>query len=111
MFPVQTVTYDPGCSYSHLESTERATIMLMRRDGSSLRAIARRLDRDPSTISREIRRQPADGTLPYEATRAAAQAFWQNGQRRASGGLTGPWPAPDRRAEMSGLERRAMLPP
>ena len=71
-----------GKHYSHLESSERAVIMVMLREGSSLRAIARRLERDPSTISRELRRQPERRRLPYEATRAAAQAFWQSRQSR-----------------------------
>jgi IS30 family transposase len=71
-----------GKQYCHLTSTERAVIMVMRRDGSSLRAIARRLDRDPGTISREVRRQPERRTLPYEATRAAAQAFWKSRRSR-----------------------------
>jgi IS30 family transposase len=64
-----------GQQYGHLDSTERAVIMVMRRDGSSVRAIARTLERAPSTISREVRRQPERRRLPYEATRAAAQAF------------------------------------
>jgi transposase, IS30 family len=71
-----------GKQYSHLDSNERAVIMVMRRAGSSLRAIARRLDRDPSTISREIRRQPERRQLPYEATRAAAQAFARSRKSR-----------------------------
>jgi IS30 family transposase len=71
-----------GKHYNHLDSTERAAIMLMRHDGKSLRAIARRLNRDPGTISRELGRQPARGRLPYEATRASAQAFWLSRQSR-----------------------------
>jgi IS30 family transposase len=47
-----------------------------------VRAIARTLDRDPSTVSRELRRQPDHGVLPYEATRAGAHAFWQSRQSR-----------------------------
>jgi IS30 family transposase len=41
--------------------------------------------RSPSSISREIRRQPCHGQLPYEATRAAAHAHsqsWQSRNRR-----------------------------
>jgi IS30 family transposase len=71
-----------GKQYSHLDSNERAVIMVRRRAGSSLRAIARRLDRDPSTISREVRRQPERRQLPYEATRAAAQAFARSRKSR-----------------------------
>jgi IS30 family transposase len=71
-----------GEQYSHLNATERAAIMLLRSDGKTVRQIARKLNRDPSTISREIRRQPYHGRLPYEATRAEAQAFWQSRQSR-----------------------------
>src|SRR5438552_13695091 len=71
-----------GEHYSHLDGTERAAIMLLRRAGEGVRGIARKLHRDPATISREIRRQADHGRLPYEATRAEAQAFWQSRQSR-----------------------------
>ena len=71
-----------GEKYSHLGATERATIMLMLRDRHSVRAIARTLCRNPATISREIRRQPHHGELPYEATRADAHAFAQSRRSR-----------------------------
>src|SRR5438874_7015012 len=64
-----------GVVYVRLRPEERATIMLMRRDGQAARAIARLLGRAASTISRELRRQAEHGKLPYEATRAAARAF------------------------------------
>jgi transposase, IS30 family len=67
-----------GVVYGRLSSEERATIMLMRRDGRAIRAIARLLGRAASTISRELRRQAEHGKLPYEATRAAARAFAQS---------------------------------
>lgn len=54
--------------YHHLSAEERALIMIERHNGSSLRAIARRLGRSPSTLSRELRRA---GAGPYDATRAA----------------------------------------
>src|SRR5438477_11034358 len=62
-----------GVVYVRLRPEERATIMLMRRDGQTARAIARLLGRAASTISRELRRQAEHGKLPYEATRAAAR--------------------------------------
>ena len=62
-------------NYSRLNSTERAAIMLMRRDGGGVCEIARALGRHKGTISRELRRQPYFGELPYEATQASAQAF------------------------------------
>ncbi|MBI3710313.1 MAG: IS30 family transposase [Proteobacteria bacterium] len=71
-----------GKRYSQLQATERAAIMLMLEEGKTVRAMARRLGRSAGTISREIRRQPYHGKLPYEATRAAAQAFWQSRQSR-----------------------------
>lgn len=42
--------------YTHLSKKERHMIEEMRKDGMTLRTIARRLDRCDSTISREIRR-------------------------------------------------------
>lgn len=71
-----------GEVYGHLSSEERAVIMLMVRGGCGVRAIARRLDRCPSTVSRELRRQPDHGRLPYEATRAGAHAFVQSRRSR-----------------------------
>lgn len=55
-------------SYHHLSPEERAVIMIERRNGSSLRSIARRLGRSPSTVSRELQRF---GARSYDATRAA----------------------------------------
>lgn len=54
--------------YHHLSAEERAVIMLERQNGSSLRAIARRLGRSPSTVSRELRRA---GGERYDPTCAA----------------------------------------
>jgi len=67
-----------GSNYSHLTPTERATIMLMLRDGKGVNQIARMIGRAASTVSREIQRQPQRDALPYEATRAAAHAFAQS---------------------------------
>jgi IS30 family transposase len=71
-----------GEYYRHLVAEERAGIMLMGMVGLSVRAIARTLNRHPSTISRELRRQPYHGRLPYEATRAGDYAFWQSRRSR-----------------------------
>ncbi|ESW40879.1 helix-turn-helix domain-containing protein, partial [Pseudomonas taiwanensis] len=43
--------------YTHLTIEERVTLMIMRMQGASLRAIAQVLGRQPSTLSREVRRQ------------------------------------------------------
>jgi IS30 family transposase len=64
-----------GTNYSRLSQTERVTIMLMRREGEGVRSIARSLARHASTISRELKRQPEHGVLPYMATRAEGHAF------------------------------------
>ena len=45
-----------GKHYKQLNAEERATIMLMKREGSGLREIGRLLKRSPSTISNEIAR-------------------------------------------------------
>ncbi|SKA26904.1 Helix-turn-helix domain-containing protein, partial [Oceanospirillum multiglobuliferum] len=58
-------------TYKELNIEERATIQIGLLHNLSLRSIARLLDRSPSTISREIRRnQLADGL--YEAPKAQA---------------------------------------
>lgn len=55
---VTTKTHIRGAntSYIHLIITERATIEILRKENYSLRAIANRLNRSVSTISREIKR-------------------------------------------------------
>jgi len=53
---------------------EREEIALASARGESIRCIARRLDRSPSTVSRELRRN-ADRHGGYRATTAHAQAF------------------------------------
>lgn len=52
-------------TYHHLSPEDRA--MIERQNGSSLRSIARRLGRSPSTVSREVQRA---GPGAYDATRA-----------------------------------------
>ena len=43
-------------TYKQLSAEERGVIMAMKAQDSSARAIARVLDRSPSTVSRELRR-------------------------------------------------------
>src|SRR3954469_5542255 len=62
--------------YTHLTTQERAVLMTMRDDQCSIRAIAQRLGRAPSSISRELRRAPGDGV--YDAN----LAHLQSGARR-----------------------------
>ena len=54
--------------YPHLTTQERAVVMTMRDDQCSIRAIAKRLGRAPSSISRELRRAP--GGIAYDANLA-----------------------------------------
>jgi transposase, IS30 family len=60
-------------SSRYLSQDERIEIADLRQSGLSLRAIAARLDRAPSTISRELRRNAAAGRgyRPFDAHRRA----------------------------------------
>lgn len=62
--------------YTHLTREERYQISALRRAGHSMRAIAEMLDRDGSTISRELRRnRGVSGYWPVQAhTRARERA-------------------------------------
>ena len=60
-------------SYNHLKPEERATLMLMMREGATVRSAARTLCRAPSTISRELKRNCPDGRI-YEAAAAGGCA-------------------------------------
>lgn len=74
-----------GEKYSHLSSADRVCVMLRLRDGWSARAIARELQRSPSTISREVaRHRGMEGCsgLPYEAGRAGMHAHLARYLRR-----------------------------
>jgi IS30 family transposase len=66
-----TVSQAP-LSGRYLSFVEREEIALLRARGCGVRAIARRLDRSPSTISRELRRNAATrgGALDYRASTA-----------------------------------------
>jgi len=70
-----------GECYSHLSYWERLVVASGLRDGLSVRAIARTLSRDPSTISREVRRNRAYGA-PYDAPRAVFRALRLRRQSR-----------------------------
>lgn len=68
--------------YHQLTEEERYTVALLKRQGQSMRSIARFLDRHPSTISREIQRNRChanDGA--YRASKAQERT---NGRRRRS---------------------------
>ena len=54
-------------SYSELSVEERAIIQLSQAQGFSLRGIARLIDRSPSTISRELKRNRGSSVLTRPA--------------------------------------------
>ncbi len=59
--------------YHHLTHSERCQISALLQSGLSKRAIARELDRDPGTISREVSRTPGQrGERPRQAQDRAA---------------------------------------
>lgn len=62
----------------YLSFAEREELALLQAEQLSVREIARRLDRAPSTISRELRRNVATrgGTLTYRASVAQWKAEW-----------------------------------
>lgn len=57
-----------GKQYSHLSSEERAVLQIEISSGASIRSIAGRFSRSPSTLSRELGRQ---ATSEYAASPAA----------------------------------------
>ena len=70
-------------SYNHLKPEERATVMLMMREGATVRSVARTLCRAPSTISRELKKNCPDGRV-YEVA-AAGTAPVKNDMRGVDG--------------------------
>ena len=66
----------------HLSFEDRVEISLMQAQGYGVRHMARRLNRDPSTISRELRRNAAPRAGGFEYSAATAQ--WQQ-LRKLSG--------------------------
>jgi IS30 family transposase len=68
---MRTISLIPT-SGRYLSFTEREEIAILTARGCGVREIASQLDRSPSTISRELRRNPAtrSGSLEYRATTA-----------------------------------------
>ena len=56
--------------YNHLSAEERAVVQIETQDGKSMRSIAKRLGRSPSTLSREVARQVAAAYSATDAGRA-----------------------------------------
>src|SRR6516164_9752652 len=81
-----------GTNYEHLTAEERATLMVMRADGCSQRAVARCLGRSPSTISRELARNASCcklvgntiAVIPYDASLAGKRALQLRHEPRRS---------------------------
>jgi transposase, IS30 family len=67
-------------SYKQLSLEERCSIARLHEDGQSIRQIAATLDRQPSTIARELKRNTGN-TVGYKPAYAQAQT----GARRWSG--------------------------
>jgi transposase, IS30 family len=67
-----------GSCYEHLSYVERLSIDEGRRCGLSLRAIARRLGRAPSTVSRDLKR-----IEPWQRHYDAPPAFFAALRRRS----------------------------
>lgn len=60
-------------TYRQLQLTERMHIECWRREGVSLRGMADRLGRSPSTLSRELRRNECGDAYAAEAAQSAVQ--------------------------------------
>ena len=76
--------------YTHLSDTDRATVSLGLTHGHSLRTMARVLGRAPSTVSRELGRNPTRGH-PYRACTAQTRAAARARQPRRPRKLLDPW--------------------
>ena len=77
--------------YEQLSYRERLIIADGVRGGSSVRAIARTLERDPATIGRELRRNRKYLSIPYDAWHALARALRlrrQSRRRKLQSGTT-----------------------
>jgi len=72
-------------SYQHLTTFERARIETLYDQGKSIRTIAKKIERSPSTISRELKRNSQDGSYQSE------HAHQNYAQRRLHCGRIGKW--------------------
>ncbi len=63
-------------TYKHLCIEERAVIAFLIRHGESVRSAAKAIGRNPSTVSREIRRNPASATPCSKQGRGAIRPFF-----------------------------------
>jgi DNA-binding CsgD family transcriptional regulator len=93
-----------------LSLAEREEIALARARGETMRAIARRLGRSPSTISRELRRN-ADRGGGYRATTAQALAYERASRPKPAKPATDPRFASDRAGRSGGGAARPSRSP
>src|SRR3989304_7411149 len=56
--------------YRHLNLSDRVTIYSLKKQGISLRDIAKEIDRDVGTISRELKRNKSKANLEYFPVKA-----------------------------------------
>ena len=80
-----------GQKYEHLSLEDRCQIARLHEDGQSLRQIAAALDRPPSTISRELRRNRGTqvGYKPSYAHEQAEARRWSGARLDRDGELRG----------------------
>ena len=72
-------------NYKHLSSEERDKIAILRAQGYSLNKIAKMINRNKSTISRELRRNSSptyDVYLPHKANQRAKSRKQLSGKRQ-----------------------------
>jgi transposase, IS30 family len=74
VFSTRKPRKEDSMPYNHLTAFERGQIELLHAQGDGPNAIARRLDRSPSTISRELRRN-GDRSGSYSAERAQGRYY------------------------------------
>ena len=78
-----------GKHYRHVTIEERCEIARLRGDGVSIRQIAAALDRSPSTVGRELKRNGtrAKGYKPVYAEEQARARRWRGSRLERDGGL------------------------
>ena len=78
-------------NYKHLSSEERDKIAVLRAQGNSLNKIAKMINRNKSTISRELKRNSSstyDVYLPHKANQRAKSRKQLSGKRQRLKNLT-----------------------
>src|SRR3989304_3767057 len=76
--------------YKHVSLDERIIIYTLLKQGESVRDIARTLDRNAGTISRELKRNKTRPYIPYFPTTANEKAIKKAVSQRTTSPLTDP---------------------